>query len=137
MLGVERLLANASGVGRFPSARTRFRHLNADTQDDWPSSLSHLLGTAPRIAKLIGYLFQRIASFRRDESLRLRPRSKVANQMIEVPLCLHFKCRWINLVKREVKIGKLLDKLALRRPERADHIIVVSIYNLIDRRVDA
>jgi hypothetical protein len=31
---------------------------------------------------------------------------------------------------------KAFNELALRRPERPDHLIVVSIYNLIDRRFD-
>jgi hypothetical protein len=39
-------------------------------------------------------------------------------------------------MKREREIGELLNEPALRRPERADHLVVVSIHNLIDRRFD-
>ena len=33
-------------------------------------------------------------------------------------------------------MGEVFNELALRRPERPDHVIVVSIYDLIDRRFD-
>ena len=54
--------------------------------------------------------------------------------MIEIPLRCHFELRRIDLVKREREISELLNELALWRPERPDHVVVVSIHNLIDRR---
>jgi len=35
-------------------------------------------------------------------------------------------------VKREGEIGEILNKLALRRPEGTDHLVIVPIYNCID-----
>jgi len=110
--------------------------LDANPQDQWPDNVSCLPGITPRGAKLIDYLFQRIVAFRGDEPLRGRPRSKIAEQMIEIPLRCHFELRRIELVKRERQIGELFNKLALRRPETPDHLVVVSIHHLIDRRFD-
>ncbi len=56
--------------------------------------------------------------------------------MIEIPLRCHFELRWSDLAKREGEIGELLDELALRWPERTDHLVVVSIHNVIDGRFD-
>ena len=57
-------------------------------------------GVTPGIAKLIDYLLQRIDASRRNESLRQRPGSKVAQQMIEILRCCHFE-HYINVIATE------------------------------------
>src|SRR5438270_13732954 len=88
------------------------------------------------MAKLIGYLLQRVARFRGHEPLRRRPGSKVAHQMIEIPICLHLEFWRIDLLKREEEVGELLNEPAFLRPESTDHLVIVSINNLIDRSLD-
>ena len=107
-----------------------------NAHDQRPGDASCLLAFTPGAAKVIHYLLQRIAAFRSDEPLRRRPRLKVAYQMIEIPLRCHFELRRIDLVKRKREIGELFNKLALWRPERPDHFVVVSIHYLIDGRFD-
>ena len=94
-------------------------------QDQRPNNLPYLLVISPYSPKLIGYLFQRIAASRSDEPLRSGPRSKIANQVIEIPLRRHFEFRRIDLVKWEGEIGEVLNELAFRRPESPDYLIVV------------
>ncbi|HEY4638783.1 MAG TPA: hypothetical protein VIG87_02600, partial [Candidatus Udaeobacter sp.] len=87
-------------------------------------------------AKLIDYLFQGIAGVRSDEPLCRRPRLKIADQMIEIPLRCHFELRRIDPAKWEREIGKLFNKLALGRPEGPDDFVVVSIHHFVDGRFD-
>ena len=120
-----------------PFLRRFAASVDPNPQDQWPGNVSCLLGVTPCGAKLIDYLLQRIGAFRSDEPLGRRPRLKIAEQMIEIPFRCHFELRRSDLAKREGEIGELLDELALRWPERTDHLVVVSIYYLIDDRFDA
>src|SRR5205809_6308547 len=129
------MLSRFNVTARSLLRRLRYR-VNADAQDQGPDNLPHLSGIAPCGAEIISNCLQRIAFVSRNETLRRRPRLKVAQQMIEIPLRSHFELRRIDLLKWEWQIGKLLDKLALRRPERPDHFIIVSIHDLIDLRSD-
>jgi len=56
--------------------------------------------------------------------------------MIEIPSRCHLELWRPNLVKWEWEIRELLHELALCRPERPDDLVVVSINDLIDCRVD-
>ena len=56
--------------------------------------------------------------------------------MIEIPLSCHLELRRIDLVKWEGKIVELLNELAFLWPERTNDLVVVPIYNLINRGVD-
>ena len=76
-------------------------------------------GSSPYSPKLIGYLFQRIAASRSDEPLRGGPRSKIANQVIEIPLRRHFEFRRIDLVKWEREIGEVLNELRVPAARKA------------------
>jgi hypothetical protein len=73
------------------------------TQNLRPGNFSCLRGHPPGIAKLIDYLLQRIDASRRNESLRQRPGSKVAQQMIEILRCCHFE-HYINVIATEFMV---------------------------------
>src|SRR4029453_19455238 len=105
--------------------------LDTDAQDHWPGNLPRLLRVCPCDAKLVHYLFQWIAVFLSNESLRRRPGSKIAQQMIEIPRCCHFEFGWIDLVKRKGKIGDPSNALAFRPPETTDHLLIISAPTLI------
>src|SRR4029453_8398706 len=53
--------------------------------------------------------------------------------MVQVPLCRHFEFRRIDFAKRERDITELFNELALRCPERADEVVVVTTQHCIDR----
>src|SRR5262245_44867546 len=101
-----------------------------------PAYGSCLSGLTPCTAKGIEYLLQRIAAFGGDESLSRRPRSEVAQQMIEIPVRRHLESRCVNLVEREGEICELLHEPALWWPERPDHFVIISVHNLIDCLLD-
>jgi len=65
--------------------------VDPDPQSQRPKDVPRLFRVSPGAAKLIHYLLQRIAAFRSDEPLCRRPRLKVAEQMIEIPLRCHLE----------------------------------------------
>jgi len=95
-----------------------------------------LFRVAPRGAEVIGNFVQGVAPARCDEPLRGGPRPQITHQMFQVPLRDHFERRRLNVGKGEGECFEFFDQLALRRPEGTDHLVIVPIYNCIDRWFD-
>src|SRR5437764_410554 len=77
-------------------------------------------------------LIQGVALFCGHKALSRRPASEIADKMVQIPVCRHFEFWRSDPEKREGEIGKILNEVALQRPERHNHFIAKTIHNRIE-----